>query len=445
MSSRATETPSHAPSLRRRLLGLVLAAITVVSAFQAASAYRTALHNADALFDQQLQQFARSIEAGAPPVPGDMRLYEFEVQVWGPGGLEIYRSHARPMPATSVIGFSDAVLEGVRYRIYLLKSGERTIQVAQDLDARRDRARGLALEAMLPVAVLAPVLMLAVWLIIRLSLAPLERMRHQVAGRPADDLSPLPEGGVPRELLPLVRELNLLFGRVDAAFASQRHFVSDAAHELRSPLTALNLQAQALRDLPPGPQQDAAIAGLQQGIARAIHLLSQLLLLARMEGEQPVDGPVQNVDLQAVCRDAITEVLPQAHARQVDLGLATPDAEAGALGQPDALRILLRNLLENAVKFAPEGGRVDVTIEAAPHASTLRVEDSGPGIPPEERLRVFDRFYRGGAASDHPGSGLGLAIVQAIAARHGASVRLGDAERLGGLRVEVAFPHAPQA
>ena len=445
MSSPATDAAAHAPSLRRRLLGLVLAAITVVSAFQAASAYRTALRNADALFDQQLQQFARSIEAGAPLGPGDMRLYEFVVQVWGPGGLQIYRSHAGPMPATSVIGFSEAVLEGVRYRIYLLKSGERTIQVAQDLDARRARARGLAIEAMLPVAVLAPVLMLAVWLIIRLSLAPLERMRRQVSGRPAEDLSPLPEAGVPQELLPLVRELNLLFGRVDAAFASQRHFVSDAAHELRSPLTALNLQAQALRDLPPGPRQEAAITGLQDGIARAIRLLSQLPLLARMKSQQPADGPALDVDLQAVCREGIADVLPQAHAREVDVGLETPDTAAVVRGQPDALRILLRNLLENAVKFAPPGGRVDVSIEATPHASTLRVEDSGPGIPREERRRVFDRFYRGGGATDHPGSGLGLAIVQAIAKRHGATVTLQDSERLGGLRVELAFPHARQA
>lgn len=438
MSSRASEAP--APSLRRRLLVLVLAAITVVSAFQAASAYRTALRSADALFDQQLQQFARSIEAGVPLVAGDLRLYEFLVQVWGPDGLQIYRSHARRLPAASIIGFSDATLDGVRYRIYLLKTGDRTIQVAQDLDARRARARGLALDAMLPVALLAPVLMLAVWLIVRLSFAPLERMRLQVARREAEDLSPLPEPGVPREILPLVRELNLLFDRVDAAFASQRHFVADAAHELRSPLAALKLQVQALRGLPPGPQQDDRIARLHEGLERAIRLLSQLLLLARMESDAPGDSPRERVDLQAVCREAIADVLPQAHAARLDVGLETPAVEARVRGEPESLRILLRNLLENAVKFAPAGGRVDVALAADARGSTLRVEDSGPGIPEEERRRVFDRFYRGADGLDGPGSGLGLAIVQAIARRHGASVRLDTSQRLGGLAVEVVFP-----
>jgi two-component system OmpR family sensor kinase len=442
MSSRATEARAGAPSLRQRLLWLVLAAIAIASAIQAVGAYRTALRNADALFDAQLQQFAHSIDAGMPLAPGDARLYEFSIQIWGPDGVRIYRSQGADLPTPRVLGFSDTTVEGTDYRVYLLRTGQRTIQVAQDLDARRARAGGLALQAVLPVLLLAPLLMLAVWALITFSLAPVERVRQQVATRPADDLSPLPEEGLPREVLPLVRELNQLFHRVDRAFASQRDFVADAAHELRSPLTALKLQAQALRKLPPGGEQAAAVDRLDAGIARAIRLLEQLLALARAEAQRPDDdGAWEDVDVQALCRAAVADVLPQAHARRIDLGLLTPDAQASVRGQFEPLRMLLRNLLENAVKFTPPGGQVDIAIVRAGGALTLRVEDSGPGIPEETRLRVFDRFYRGDAdQSEGKGSGLGLAIVDAISGRHGAQVKLGDSQRLGGLQVDVVFP-----
>lgn len=426
-----------APSLRRRLLWLVLAAIALASALQAATAYRTALRNADALFDSQLQQLARSIDAGVPLLPAQGRVYEFSIQVWGPGGVHVFRSEGRELPVPGVIGFSDVAVGGTDYRVYRLETGQRTIQVGQDLDARRARARALAVRAVLPALLMAPLLMAAVWWLITASLAPVERMRRQVAGRRSEDLSPLSEAQVPAEVLPLVRELNLLFRRVDSAFASQRHFVADAAHELRSPLTALKLQAQALRA--PGRDADdaAALDRLEQGIDRAIALLSQLLLLARVESADA--GAQEVVDLETLCRDAVTEVLPQAQRKEVDLGLQPGEQGLSVQGQPEPLRILLRNLLDNAIKFSPVRGHVDIRIFLDAGTPVLRVEDSGPGIPEPERRRVFDRFYRG-LADEAPGSGLGLAIVQAIAQRHGAQVALGRSPSLGGLRVDVRFP-----
>jgi two-component system OmpR family sensor kinase len=430
-------TDRTAPSLRRRLLWLVLAAIAAASVVQGISAYRTALRNADALFDLQLQQLAHSIDAGVPLLPGEAQVFEFSVQVWGPGGARLFRSQGIELPQPSVLGFSDLQVAGTDYRVYRLDTGRRTIQVAQDLDARKARARGLAVRAVLPVLLLAPLLMAAVWLLIASSLAPVERMRRQLAARPAEDFSPLPEAGLPAEVQPLVRELNALFRRVDAAFASQRHFVADAAHELRSPLAALKLQAQALRGLPPGEEQELALRRLDAGIERAIALLSQLLQLARADS----DGSAGRrcVDLQEVCREAIGEVLPQAHRKGIDLGMQTPDEAAAVQGDAESLRMLVRNLVDNAVKFAPAGGRVDVSLLRQDAGITLRVEDSGPGIPEADRERVFDRFHRA-AAADTPGSGLGLAIVQAVARRHGAQVRLGRSERLGGLRADVLFP-----
>ena len=258
-----------------------------------------------------------------------------------------------------------------------------------------------------------------------------------MAARAADDLSPLPDADLPAEVLPLVRELNLLFDRVRLAFAAQQHFVADAAHELRSPLTALKLQAQALRRAQDDVSRDAAIARLNDGIERAINLVGQLLVLAREESQRSAE-PLQAVDLQELSRQTVADVLPQAQARHIDLGLATTDA-VSTQGHFEPLHILLRNLLDNAVKYAPEGGQVDISLAMRNGAAVLAVEDSGPGIPDEEMGRVFDRFYRS-AGTQAVGSGLGLAIVKAIAERHGASVTMSRSRRLGGLRVEVAFP-----
>lgn len=428
---------TDAHSLRRRLLWLVLAAIALASLVQGISAYRTALRNADALFDLQLQQFAQSIDAGVPLLPREAQVFEFSVQVWGPGGVRLFRSQGIELPQPSVLGFSDLHVAGTEYRVYRLDTGRRTIQVAHDLDARRARARSLAIRAVLPVLLLGPLLMAAVWLLITSSLAPLERMRRQVAARPAEDLSALPETGLPAEVQPLVRELNALFRRVDAAFASQRHFVDDAAHELRSPLTALKLQAQALRHLAPGAEQELALRRLDQGLERAIALLSQLLQLARAETEEAVGR--HSIDLHAVCREEIGDALPQAHRKDIDLGMQTPEGDATVQGDVDSLRMLVRNLVDNAVKFTPPGGRVDVSLLHEHAGVLLRVEDSGPGIAEKERDRVFDRFYRA-SGQDVPGSGLGLAIVSAAARRHGAQVRLGRSKVLGGLQVDVLIP-----
>jgi two-component system OmpR family sensor kinase len=426
-----------APSLRRQLLWLVLAAIALVSVLQAGTAYRNALVQADALFDEHLRELARSVQHGMPLYPGaDAPSYDLQVQIWTPDGVQVFRSVGPVLPPQALLGFSDVQVEGTHYRVYALQTPERTIQVAQNRDARQARARSLALRAMLPVALLAPLLMAAVWWLINRSLAPVERMRRQVAARPADDLSALPESGLPEEVLPLVHELNLLFERVRLAFDAQRHFVADAAHELRSPLAALKLQAQAFRRGADDAGRDAALQRLESGIERSIRLVSQMLVLARAESDAPEAS--EPVELQQLVRDAVTEVLPQAQERRIDLGLAREHA-AQVRGQADALLVLLRNLLENAVKYAPEGGRVDIGIEPVAGGVALVVEDDGPGIPEAEHARVFDRFYRTADATG-PGSGLGLAIVRTIASRHGATVDLGRSERLGGLRVEVRFP-----
>ncbi|AYQ28680.1 two-component sensor histidine kinase [Polaromonas sp. SP1] len=453
-------------SLRGRLLWFILAAIFLAALMQAATAYRGALQQADAMFDEHLQQMARSLRSGVPlnspldEADSDDR-FEVYVQIWGQDGTQIFRSTRSALPPRAVLGFSDVEAHGNRYRVYTLQTALQTVQIAQDLDARSARARALALRAVLPFLLLTPLLMLAVWWVISRSLAPIERARRQVAGRRADDLSPLADTGLPDEVRPLVDELNLLFGRVRTAFEAQRHFVADAAHELRSPLTALKLQAQALRRSDESPaEREANIARLNQGIDRAIRLVEQLLVLAREEAKEgPAAGAAMPVDLRDIVKLAVADVLPHAHHKEIDLGVAggLPEGPVQVSGHEEALRILLRNLLDNAVKYTPAAGRVDVSLEAQDGLPVLVVQDSGPGIAQEDRGRVFDRFFRAsgatgatgqaGESADAPtfGSGLGLAIVNTIAERHGATLQLGTSERLGGLKVEVRFPAAPAA
>jgi two-component system OmpR family sensor kinase len=283
-----------------------------------------------------------------------------------------------------------------------------------------------------------PILMLVVWWVVSGSLEPVERVRTQVASRQADDLSPVSESGVPDEVQPLVQELNLLFGRVRTAFDAQQNFVADAAHELRTPLAALRLQAQSLDRADNPETRKVAVARLTAGIDRATRLVEQLLVLARQEASAAAGVARQSVELAELARRAVGEMAGVAQAKGVDLGLQ--QADAGAVqGQPDALNILLRNLVDNAVKYTPQGGTVDIAVRAQSGAVRLSVEDSGPGIPQEERERVFDRFYRI-AGSDAQGSGLGLAIIKSIAERHGATLELGTSERLGGLSAVVVFP-----
>jgi two-component system, OmpR family, sensor kinase len=431
-------------SLRRRLLGSTMTAVVLAALLQALSAYRGALQQADEMFDYHLQQMAYSLRGGpalGTPFLEDPRDSDsgYVIQIWGPNGVQLFRSGHSALPPRAVLGFSDVKLQGTQYRVYSLQTAYQTIQIAQDMSARTARARALAFRAMLPMALMAPLLLLILWWVIRRSLLPLERTRQQVASRAADDLSALPQVGLPDEVMPLVDELNLLFARVQTAFDAQKSFVAHAAHELRSPLTALKVQAQALSRAPDDATRNLAVTRLNQGIERAIQLMNQLLLLARQGADAPVgtDGAPQ--DLATLTQRALTDALSQAQQAQINL-------QSGRLAPTsircdgDALLILLRNLLENALKYTPAGGQVTVELDRVePGFATLLVQDSGPGIADHERARVFEPFYRS-PETGATGTGLGLAIVKAIAERHHATVKLGTSPTLGGLRVEVRFP-----
>ncbi|RDI21347.1 two-component system OmpR family sensor kinase [Pseudacidovorax intermedius] len=432
-------------SLRARLLAFLLAAIVLAGGIQAAVTYRTVLREADAIFDYHMQQMALSLRSGLPPSAAVSGLgpseqnFDFVVQVWTQDGQRIFESADEALlPQLAVLGFAEVNARGTTYRVLSMQTRGLVIQVAQDMAARRQMAGSLALRTVAPVALMAPLLMLVVWWVVSGSLAPVSRVRSQVASRQPDDLSPVGEEGLPEEVRPLVAELNLLFERVRRAFDAQKHFVADAAHELRSPLAALKLQVQLLRRASDPAAHEQAVQRLAAGIDRATRLVEQLLTLARNEAHAAAGGEAVPVDLAALAREAIADALPVAESRRIDLGLARADAVSVA-GHVDALRILLRNLVDNAVKYTPEGGRVDVTVQQNEDGgAALMVEDSGPGLAESDRERVWDRFYRAPDAGAS-GSGLGLAIVRSVAQLHGAELALDRSATLGGLRVRVQF------
>ncbi len=449
--------PGLSQSLRTRLLAFLLVAVALTAAVQGALAYRSALAEADGLFDYHMQQTAFALRAGLPidaqgvgPSPlAEDENHDFIVQVWTNAGLRIFESAVgAALPQFAVLGFSDVKARGATYRVFSLQTHSQVIQVAQDMAVRRSMARAMAWRSLLPLAVMAPLLALAIgWTVSRL-LVPVQRVRGELAQRQADDLSPIADADLPDEVRPLVQEINLLFDRVHHAFEAQQHFVADAAHELRTPLAALKLQVQGLRRAQDGAARQSAAVRLDAGIDRATRLVEQLLVLARQEANAAQGLALAPVDLAQAVRLALADAAPSAQARQIDLGW--PHGEGGAVpvpiaGQEESVRILLRNLLDNAIKYTPEGGRVDVVLRGATQGVELEVHDSGPGIAEAERARVWDRFYRAPQAGQGaPGSGLGLAIVRAIARRHGAAVQLEYSERLGGLCVRVVFASAAQ-
>jgi len=428
-------------SLRARLLAWLLAGVAFVGVAGGLTVYRNALSEADAFFDYHLRQTALILRDQpveyllAPQLPSTDAAYDFVVQVWSLDGVRVYlsRPHA-VLPEITTLGFATVDTSEGHWRVFGVQAARSVIQVAQPLAVRQQRAAELAVQTLKPFALLLPVLLIVIWLAVGQALQPLQRLTAQVRARRT--LEPLPPTPLPEEVQPLVAALNDLLGRLKASLERERAFMADAAHELRTPLTALHLQMGMLARASDESERSAAMETLSAGVQRAIRLVEQLLALARQEPR--ADAARVAVPLAELARSCVAELVPLADARRIDLGIATA-AEVSVRGDPEGLRTLLRNLVDNAVRYTPPGGRVDVSVEAADAGARLSVSDDGPGIAPADRERVFDRFYRpaGNATS---GSGLGLAIVRTIAEAHGASVALAPGADGQGLTVTVSFP-----
>ena len=432
-------------SLRARLLAWLLAGVVFVGAAGGWVVYRNALSEADAFFDYHLRQTALILRDQpveyllAPQLPPADAAYDFVVQVWSLDGVRVYlsRPHA-VLPQITTLGFATVGTSEGRWRVFGVQALTRVIQVAQPMSVRQQRAAELALETLKPFALLLPVLALLIWLAVGHALEPLQRLTALVKARRVNALESLPDTLLPDEVQPLVSALNDLLARLRAALERERAFMADAAHELRTPLTALHLQTGMLARASGDAERAAAMETLSAGVQRAIRLIEQMLALARQEPR--AEAPRVAVRLDDLAREIVAELVPLADAGRIDLGVSAAQP-ASVHADPDALRTLLRNLVDNAVRYTPAGGVVDVAVEepSDTRGARLTVSDDGAGIPPAERERVFDRFYRR-AGTAPPGSGLGLSIVKTIADSHGASITLADGPSGRGLTVTVSFP-----
>jgi two-component system OmpR family sensor kinase len=433
-------------SLRKRLLVALLGALLLVGILASAATYLSARSEISALLDEELRQVALSLRDHAvldlsrlARASGDSR-QRVVVQIWDPTGVALYASNTgTPLPLVRANGFVNLTHEGREWRVYSTTLGLETIQVGQPVALRRELATAVALRILIPVLAALPLFGVLIWLLVGRGLAPVARLARTISSRSAASLAPLPADRLPEEVAPLVASLNGLLARLEQAFGLQRRFAADAAHELRTPLTALGLQIQLLERARTDDERASAVQRLKEGVRRATRLVEQLLIMARLEPDA-AEQPIERIDLGVLAKAVADDFAPLAEARAVTLDV---DAEEGVAtqGAEEALRILLSNLVDNAIRYSAPGGTILLRVASAAGDAVLEVADDGPGIPENERARVFDRFYRG-AGTEQPGSGLGLAIVRQVADLHRARVELGAGVGGAGLAVRVRFPLA---
>lgn len=430
-------------SLRLRLFVFLLFAAVLTALVIGTITYQRTLAQNENLLDYQLRQMALSLrDQGVVTHPEGTRPgeeLEVVIQIWTSDGSMLYLSRpGDPLLAQATLGYTDVEANQQRWRVFSLAAKNRVIQVAQPVSLRRDIAASATLRSLAPLLAFVPLMALLIWWTVGNSLASLKRLTAEVEQRDARSLEDVSEHDLPSEITPLASALNALLERLKRVFANQRAFVANAAHELRSPLTALKLQLQLLDRAPDNAAKNDALDKLNQAVDRATHLIEQLLSAAQTD---PSDSSttLQSTNLAETTRQVIADLFVFAQTRHLTVELDAPE-QLAISADPARLRMLTRNLLDNAVRYTPEGGTLTVSVENRADNALLIVEDSGPGITESERKQVFQRFYRG-IGNNQNGSGLGLAIVKNIVEQHGAQIELATS-RYGGLKVVVIFSSA---
>ena len=431
-------------SLKKQLIILLVGLLSIVGMLAGGISYMLAKNDAGELLDHQMREVARSIDEGSQLPAMQARFFseteqeresDFVIQAWYES--EPVRS-SRPdfiLPRENKTGFTDPTMHGKKWRTYTIVYPDRTVQVSLSGGVRQEIATAAALRSILPIAGLIPLSWILVAVVVGRILKPLDAVTAAATQRDASSLDPLPADNVPQEVAPLIAEMNALLLRLGDALESQRQFVSNAAHELRTPLAALQLQIENLSLCQARQDMDARIGELKAGVHRASHLVNQLLRMARFEAENT--SAKHNIDLGQIVKNCIGNLIPLAEKKGIDLGMVR-DEEIVIQANSDALRILLDNLIDNAIRYTPSGGRIDISVISAGKKALVEIADNGPGIPEHLLPRVFDRFFRA-SGQVIEGSGIGLAIVKAIADRESTEVTLSNRPDGTGLIAKVAL------
>lgn len=442
-------------SIRRTLLVWILGALSFGALLVAFATYLVTLDEMNEVFDGNLRNVAEAVasyhHAGQhevregrlewpvrTDVPDDTEILTL---TWTADGKRVYSSDPRvSLPFSATEGLARPVVDGQEWIVYSSVRATGVAQAAQRVAARKEMAgesAGKVFPWLIGLVVLTGALLVFA---LRRGLQPLDVAAADIARRSAGSLDAISTDDAPAEIVPLVDSINGLMQRLGSAFDAQRRFFADAAHELRTPITALRLQLQLLEGTTDDAQRQRALTDLHNGVDRAQRLVHQLLQLARTEpdGEAATLAPI---DLAHLVRAQVVALSLKAQRGGIDLGADAPQPVA-AVGDESQVSVLLENLIENALRYTPAGGVVDVSARMEDGRPEIRVTDNGPGIPPSERQRVFERFHRGELALSQSGngSGLGLSIVKAIAQRHRATVELHTPAAGRGLEVRIRFP-----
>jgi two-component system, OmpR family, sensor kinase len=438
-------------SVRLKLSFTLSLAILAVAIVAGVFSFLSAFDEAYELQDDVLRQVAHLMDrqrlSPATPTPDarpedvdeESRVIVQRLDEANPSPVGVDAGGTLSLPATLADGLHTLEVGGESFRVLVrtTAAGER-IAVAQEAGFRNEIARDGALRTVVPFLILVPVLLLIVADLVRKMFRPIAALSREIDQRAEQALHPVEDRHLPVEVRPFAVAINRLLAHVDQSMESQRRFVADAAHELRSPLTALSLQAERLAEAEMSGLARERLTVLRQGVERGRSLLDQLLTLAK--AQSAADSPKSPVSVQGIYRRVLEDLMPLAEAKRIDIGVeGMQDAEVWA-SELDMIAVV-KNLVDNAIRYTPEGGRVDLSVGTAEGNAVLRVRDTGPGIPLAERDRVFDPFYRT-LGSEQIGSGLGLSIVQTIVRRIGAEIRLdfSDQEKQTGLDVTILFP-----
>ncbi len=428
-------------TLRYRLLIVVLGVALATTLAATGATYYWARHEIDELLDYQLRQQALALRDKANLL-GNVTVVEPDpeqhvvIQLWDRRGVLRYLSHrAVDIQRPLRYGYANVRGSGEDWRVYATQLGPWIVQLAQPLELRRGIAASAAWRILLPLLAMLPLLTAAMWWIVGRVLAPITALAGAISRR-EHALEPLAADGLPGEVALMVRALNDLIARLKDVLARQQDFMADAAHELRTPLTAISLQSQLLERAASPAESAEALAELKRGIARSTHLVERLLTLARLDAASEREA-ARPIDLGALVDASLVNARLRAQERGITL-TARVESAVRIDGIEPQLQSLVDNLIDNALRYTPRGGRMHVELTARRHGAVLEIADNGPGIPAAERTRLFDRFYRV-PGTVQEGSGLGLAIVKRVADLHGATVEVGDADG-GGARFTVDFP-----
>ena len=424
-------------SIRNRLLLWQTLSIAGAAIIVSLITYHLTWDGFNRVRDFTLEQIARSIlQYGVEPIgsPDDV---QFVSQIFGPDGqLRIASRPSIKLPMQAP-GLHTVEWSGETWHVFTLQSEEAIVQVANSAAHRADMFAEISPWLLLPLALLVCLLGALLWLVVGRALRPFDAIRREIAMQKPEHLTALATAGQPREVMPLISTLNTLLERIEHMLSTQRRFIADAAHELRTPLTAIKLQTEIALSVKSPDERQQALDLLHASVDRATRLIEQMLQLARLDPDFAARRPRERVSLDGLSRSIVTAFTAQADARGIDLGLG--DCATVAIdGDAESLRVMLGNLVDNAIRYGYAGGRIDVELRNKGERVELTVADDGPGIPDDEKPAVLERFRRGvdPAAS---GSGLGLAIVREIASQHGGQFELFDRPG-GGLLARITLP-----